>query len=199
MDSEETLARYRTKRHFHRSTEPTGGQQGASVTPIFVVQHHHSSTHHYDFRLEIDGVLKSWAVPKGPSLNPANKRLAIPTEDHPLQYASFEGIIPPGEYGAGTVLLWDSGIYSNLKEIDGVPLAMAEAYRRGHLVFELKGKKLKGSFGLIRTGKDGDKRWLLIKKTDSKAIDYDVLTTNPLSVISGKTMEQIEKESAAIG
>ena len=193
MDADDSLTDYHAKRHFQHTSEPAGGQQKASKIPVFIVQQHHYSTHHYDFRLEIDGTLKSWAVPKGPSVNPSTKRLAVPTEDHPLEYASFEGIIPHGEYGAGTVLLWDSGNYQNLKEINGEPLHMIEAYLQGHLTFKLNGKKLKGGFGLIRTGKEKDKRWLLIKKTDSEAAEGDILVTKPLSVASGKTIEQIEK------
>lgn len=125
--------------------------------PIFVVHEHHAKHLHFDFRLEIGGVLKSWAVPKGPSMNPADKRLAIMVEDHPLEYSSFEGIIPEGQYGAGTVVIWDSGTY---KLIGG-------SIDSGRLEFELNGKKLNGVFMLVKMkGKDKDKEWLLMKKKE---------------------------------
>ncbi len=134
MAKKEQLGEYRTKRDFARTPEPTGnGPQTAGEAPIFVVQKHAARTLHYDFRLEIDGVLKSWAVPKGPSLDPKEKRLAVPTEDHPLEYADFEGVIPEGEYGAGTVLVWDIGSFRNLTAKKGKPVSLADAVAHGHL------------------------------------------------------------------
>src|SRR5262245_44050563 len=157
------LQTYRAKRNFAITPEPQG-RQGARATDAlsFVVQKHAASHLHYDFRLELDGVLLSWAVPRGPSLDPADKRLAVHVEDHPLEYGEFEGIIPEKQYGAGTVMLWDTGTW--------IPKGdAAEAYSKGHLKFELRGSKLRGDWTLVRTrgsqygGKTGDKAWLLIK------------------------------------
>jgi bifunctional non-homologous end joining protein LigD len=128
----------------------------------FVVQEHHAKQLHYDFRLEIDGVLKSWAIPKGPSLNPADKRLAVMVDDHELDYFDFEGIIPEGQYGSGAVVIWDSGIYSLLEGEDPV-----KALERGKIVMELQGKILKGGFTLVKMKGRGEKNWLLIKKKDN--------------------------------
>ena len=127
----------------------------------FVVQEHHARQLHYDFRLEIAGVLKSWAIPKGPSLNPADKRLAVMVDDHPLEYYDFEGIIPEGQYGTGAVVVWDLGAYSLLEEDDPV-----RALERGKIVMELYGKILKGGFTLVKMKGRGEKNWLLIKKKD---------------------------------
>jgi DNA ligase D-like protein (predicted 3'-phosphoesterase) len=121
---------------------------------------------HYDFRLEVEGVLKSWAVPKGPSLNPKDKRLAVPTEDHPLEYADFEGVIPEGEYGAGTVMVWDIGIFRNITEKKGQPVPLAEAVPHGHVKVWLEGKKLRGGFALTRFKKSPEEAWLLVKADD---------------------------------
>lgn len=141
-------------------TEKTGSGAGE---PVFVVQKHYATHLHYDFRLEVDGVLKSWAVPKGPSMDPHDKRLAVMVEDHPLVYAAFEGIIPEGDYGAGTVEIWDKGTYTPAAEHSD----MAKALDEGLLEFTLHGKKLRGAFALVHTHMDGkDKNWLLIKKKD---------------------------------
>ena len=154
----------------------------------FVVQKHDARRLHYDFRLRIGDVLKSWAVPKGPSMNPKDKRLAVITEDHALSYGSFEGVIPEGEYGAGKVLLWDRGTYKMLPgKNDKVPTPK-QAFRSGHFSFELKGKKLKGAFSLVKFR--GDKDWLLIKKKDDHATSKDILK-EAKSVKSGKTLKQI--------
>jgi DNA ligase D-like protein (predicted 3'-phosphoesterase) len=167
---EDLLKAYREKRDFGRTSEPppVAGKRH-SPNPIFVVQEHQASSLHYDFRLEIGGALKSWAVPKGPSTDPKTKRLAVPTEDHPVEYANFEGVIPEGEYGAGTVLVWDTGTYRNLTNKDGEEVPTERAFEAGHITFWLEGKKLKGGYALTRTGKGKDERWLLVKKNDEHA------------------------------
>lgn len=165
---------YRSKRDFHVTREPEGNGTSDPQAPVFVVQRHHASRLHYDFRLEAEGVLKSWAVPKGPSLDPNCKRLAVPTEDHPLSYADFEGEIPKGEYGGGQVVLWDRGTWKC--EGDSV-----EQLKRGKLSFELEGHKLRGGFSLIRM-KDGN--WLLRKRNDQAADpDVDIVNDRPESVL----------------
>ena len=158
------LKTYREKRDFSLTTEPPGGSS-APGGGIFVVQKHSSRSLHYDLRLEVDGVLKSWAVPKGPSLDPRDKRLAIETEDHPLEYASFEGTIPQGQYGAGTVVVWDSGSYLNMTQKEGKEISMREALHSGHAAFRLKGKKLIGGYALTRTKRG----WILVKMKDDMA------------------------------
>ncbi len=166
-----SLSKYNTKRDFKVTPEPSGKEEKASGKQlIFTVQRHHASHLHYDFRLELNGVLKSWAVPKGPSLNPADKRLAMMVEDHPLSYALFEGDIPEGNYGAGHVDVWDHGTYQPIDE-DGeaiTPAAFAKDLKSGSIKFALKGKKLKGEFALVNMKKD-EKTWLLIKHKDKYA------------------------------
>lgn len=167
--------------------EPSGGKPEDG--PIFVVQKHDARNLHYDFRLEIHGVLKSWAVPKGPSLDSSVKRLAIPTEDHPMDYARFEGTIPEGNYGAGPVIVWDTGKVENLKEGKN----LQQSYDDGHITVRLHGKKLNGGFSLVRTSRDGN--WLLMKIDDEHAdARRNPLSTEPESVISGKTIEEMEEE-----
>jgi bifunctional non-homologous end joining protein LigD len=166
------LETYRAKRDFHRSPEPAGRVQKGHRQPVFVIQEHHASRLHYDFRLEVDGVLKSWAVPKEPSLDPVQKRLAVQVEDHPLEYAAFEGSIPEGQYGAGNVSIWDHGTYDNLLEDKPEPLTMSEGIDAGRLEFGLHGERLQGRFALIRMQgrKQGKKQnWLLIKMKDEFA------------------------------
>lgn len=183
---------YHERRDFARTPEPRGGKRRAGQQPIFVIQEHAASTHHFDFRLEVDGALASWAVPKGPSTDPRVKRLAVPTEDHPLDYADFEGVIPEGEYGGGTVLVWDRGAYDNLTEKDGEPVPMAEAIREGHVAFRLHGQKLQGGWALHRTGSGSDANWLLIKMRDEAAdARRRPTSTQPRSVKSGRTLAEI--------
>jgi len=169
------LTEYKRKRDFATTPEPRARVSKSRRKPLFVVQEHHASRLHYDFRLEADGVLKSWAVPKKPTLNPSIKRLAVHVEDHPVEYARFSGEIPKGEYGAGKVEIWDKGTYENLLADKPQPETVTEAIKHGHVEVRLKGKKLKGSFALVRmdgsgkpTGKPSDKKknWLLIKMKD---------------------------------
>ncbi|MBS0185378.1 MAG: DNA ligase [Proteobacteria bacterium] len=157
--------------------------------PFFIIQKHKASHLHYDFRLYVNGVLKSWALPKGPTLNPNLKRLAISTEDHLLSYANFEGIIPHHHYGGGIVLMWDQGPYKNITFKNGQNISMKEALQEGHILFQLKGQKLKGNFILQRLQEE---KWLLIKKQDEYASQADILNEFPASVISHKTIEDFE-------
>lgn len=196
MASDDALQRYRQKRDFGRTAEPAGGERRKSAAPIFVIQKHAARRLHYDFRLEIDGTLKSWAVPKGPSTNPKDKRLAVPTEDHPLEYADFEGTIPEGEYGAGTVLVWDRGTFRNLTEKKGQPIPLAQALEHGHLTIWLEGQKLRGAYALTRFKKGQDESWLLVKKDDAEAdASQDILTSRPESALSGRTLEEVAAAS----
>ncbi|KKP35858.1 MAG: ligase D, 3'-phosphoesterase domain protein [candidate division TM6 bacterium GW2011_GWF2_32_72] len=160
--------------------------------PIFVIQKHDATTLHYDFRLEIDGVLKSWAVPKGPSTDPSQKHLAIMTEDHKMSWAKFEGIIPEGEYGAGTVMIWDYGTYKNIKEKDGKLVPMEQCLENGRIEIWLDGEKLKGSYALIRM--QDNKNWLLIKMKDEFTdIPKNPIKNLPNSAKSGKSLSEITK------
>ncbi len=194
MPKKDSLKNYREKRDFRRASEPSGGKKRSSDRPIFVVQKHDASRLHYDFRLEVEGVLKSWAVPKGPSTDPRDKRLAVPTEDHPLDYADFEGVIPEGQYGAGTVLVWDTGAYRNLKEKGGKPVPMAQAVEDGHVTVWLEGKKLRGGYALTRFKKGKDESWLLVKMNDEEAdARRNPVNTQPESVLGGRTLEEIAK------
>jgi len=189
----EPLQSYHSKRDFSLTSEPRGevDSEGAiRKDPIFVVQKHSARRLHYDFRLEDGGVLRSWAVPKGPSTDPKQKRLAIQVEDHPLEYARFEGTIPAGQYGAGTVIIWDTGTYRNLTEKDGRIVPIDAALKSGHVAFQLMGEKLKGGFALTRTGRG----WILVKMRDEEAdSSQDILEAATASVFSGKTIEEIEK------
>lgn len=186
-----TLKKYRKKRNFQKTPEPQGKGDASSSERLFVIQKHAATQLHYDLRLELDGVLKSWALPKGPSLNPGERRLAVHVEDHPIEYGSFEGIIPKEEYGGGTVMLWDTGTWIPA----GDP---REDYRKGRLHFEIHGKKLKGSWRLFKIGgknsSDNGKNWLLIKSKDLYA-DNDpenrFLVEKSRSVSTGRTMEEI--------
>jgi DNA ligase D-like protein (predicted 3'-phosphoesterase) len=193
--AKKNLKAYHGKRDFRHTPEPPGGGRRASQEPIFVIQKHDASHLHYDFRLEVNGVLKSWAIPKGPSTDPQEKRLAVPTEDHPLEYAAFEGVIPAGEYGAGTVLVWDTGVFRNLTEKKGVPIPLAQAVEHGHLKVWLEGVKLRGGYALTRFKTGKDEAWLLVKTEDEEADpSRDPVRTEPSSVVSGRTLEEIAGE-----
>ncbi|GAA1952566.1 DNA polymerase ligase N-terminal domain-containing protein [Amycolatopsis minnesotensis] len=184
--AKDELGPYRSKRDPKRTPEPQGSTRLAGSR--FVVQRHDASSLHFDFRLEIDGVLVSWSVPKGPSLDPDEKRLAIRTEDHPLDYVDFEGVIPAGEYGGGTVIVWDTGTFSHLG--DGSP---CDALRDGHLRVKLDGTKVSGAFSLVKTRYSGrQEQWLLIKKDDGGADRRrKPAKTRPESVLSGDTNEDL--------
>lgn len=190
------LRKYRDRRDFRVSPEPAGdaGRARGSDNPIFVIQQHAARSMHFDFRLEVDGALASWAVPKGPSTNPADKRLAVRTEDHPLDYADFEGVIPEGEYGAGRVIVWDAGPYRNLKrDDDGNEIPLADALEQGQAEVWLEGRKLRGGYALVHTKSGGDARnWLLVKMDDEGAdARRNPVSTQPESVLSGKTVDEI--------
>ena len=193
----DALARYNAKRDFAGTPEPAGKLSGSGGSRIFVVQEHHASHLHYDFRLELDGTLKSWAVPKGPSLDPQVKRMAVQVEDHPVSYAGFEGTIPDKHYGAGTVIVWDAGTWQ--AEGDA-----AAAYAKGRIKFTLAGHKLRGHWNLVRMKpREGERSpsWLLIKEKDAEAhpeADFDVLKERPGSVLKKKAAKPRDKRPAAI-
>ena len=200
MTRKKSLGEYRSKRDFHKTPEPPG-DNGASAQRkrIFVIQKHDASKLHYDLRIEVDGVLMSWVVPKGPSTDPREKRLALPTEDHPLDYADFEGVIAEGEYGGGSVMVWDAGRYRNLKtDDDGNEIDMRQCVDGGHVEISLYGKKLRGGYALIRTdGKsEPEPRWLLIKMKDDQAdARRNPTSTENKSVLTNRTMKQIATEA----
>jgi bifunctional non-homologous end joining protein LigD len=183
------LAEYTRKRRFNVTPEPAGKPGRTRKKALeFVVQKHRASRLHYDFRLEHDGVMLSWAVPKGPSLDPANKRFAMQTEDHPIEYNQFEGVIPEGEYGGGTVMIWDRGTWE--PEVKDVDAALA----KGDLKFTLHGKKLRGSWVLVRMR---PRQWLLIKHRDNEASTDDVTTAKPCSAVSRRTLAGIARRAGA--
>lgn len=169
-----SLTKYKQKRKFNDTPEPEGKITKHADKLIFVIQRHHASHLHYDFRLELNGTLKSWAVPKGPSLNPKDKRLAMMVEDHPIEYAKFEGDIPEGNYGAGHVDIWDKGTYEPIDEKGNVisPKDFTKNLYSGSIKFRMKGRKLKGEFALVNLKKD-EKSWLLIKHKDNYATDEE--------------------------
>ncbi|RYE51001.1 MAG: ATP-dependent DNA ligase, partial [Hyphomicrobiales bacterium] len=183
------LETYQSMRDFKATPEPKGRKRASKGDPVFVIQKHAATRLHYDLRLEMDGVLRSWAVTRGPSLVPGEKRLSVHVEDHPMDYGDFEGTIPTGQYGAGTVIVWDRGTWSPVFDA-------AKGYAKGHLEFELKGEKLTGRWHLIRMrGKAKEKRenWLLIKGEDASARDEaatDTLEERPESVKTGRTIEE---------
>jgi bifunctional non-homologous end joining protein LigD len=189
-----SLAKYREKRDFTNTSEPAGeskSKRAGKKELIFVVQKHRATQLHYDFRLEFAGVLLSWAVPKGPSLDPSTKRLAMQVEDHPIDYASFEGVIPEGQYGGGTVMVWDRGTWA--PESGDIEAAL----KKGDLKFNLQGEKLHGSWVLVRTrgfGSKADKSWLLIKHRDRFASTKDIAAEKPRSVVSNRLLGEIAGE-----
>ena len=187
-----SLVEYKKKRSFNKTPEPTGGK-GSGKKLHFVIQKHAASRLHYDFRLEMEGVLKSWAVPKGPSTNPSDKRLAMLVEDHPFDYKDFEGNIPEGNYGAGTVIIWDEGTYEPLEEVKGKAAQekiLLKGFHAGSLKFRLHGEKLKGEFVLVKTPRRADNAWLLIKHRDEHASQEDITELDE-SVKSGMTLEEV--------
>jgi DNA ligase D-like protein (predicted 3'-phosphoesterase) len=164
--------------------------------PIFVIQKHDATNLHYDFRLEIDSTLKSWVIPKGPSTDPSEKRLAVPVEDHPLEYAEFEGVIPEDQYGAGTVMIWDRGNYRNLKKSENRELPVEKSYEKGRIEVFLEGEKISGGYALFKTNSK-DENWLLVKMDD----DYADARRNPVSTEnrsakSGRTLQEITEQES---
>jgi len=192
-----SLGPYKAKRHFGKTPEPRARRRRSKDRHLFVVQKHRARQLHYDFRLEADGVLKSWSLPKGPSLDPAVKRFAVAVEDHPVDYTTFEGVIPDGEYGAGTVMVWDRGRFGTEDDTD-----VAAARRQGRLQFTLEGEKLKGSWNLVRMRGNS---WLLVKRRDGFASKKDVTAAAPASVASRRLLRDIatdeggDVEKAATG
>ena len=204
--SRSSLDTYRRKRDFRKTSEPA--KTPARRAPVrtrarpvalrrFVIQKHAATRLHFDFRLQVGRVLKSWAVPKGPSIDPHDRRLAVEVEDHPLAYGDFEGTIPKGEYGGGTVMLWDTGMYRNMSEENGAPIPMTRALEKGHATIWLEGSKLRGGWTLVRTGRPDPKNWLLIKLADEEADDgVQPVDTLDRSARSGRTMKEIAQDGA---
>jgi DNA ligase D-like protein (predicted 3'-phosphoesterase) len=196
---DDRLRTYRDRRDFGRTGEPSGEATAPGDRLRFVVQIHDARRMHFDFRLQVDDVLKSWSVPKGPSTDPGDKRLAVPTEDHPLAYEDFEGVIPKGEYGGGTVIVWDHGWYEPLShDRRGRPVGFGESLERGHATFRLHGSKLHGEYALTRfRGRDGEDAWLLGKKGAGRSDGHG--TPDPRrarSVRSGRTLAQVAADAA---
>ncbi|MGW0734848.1 DNA polymerase ligase N-terminal domain-containing protein [Streptomyces sp. NPDC002851] len=210
MKGEGGLSAYRRKRDFERTREPPGDEgagpsAAAGREPVFVVQIHDASTLHFDFRLEVDGVLKSWSIPKGPSTDPHDKRLAMPTEDHPMEYREFEGVIPEGDYGGGTVIVWDEGTYRPLppKKRKDRDASFAERLANGHVTFWMDGKKLHGGYGLTRfrtQESEGRESWLLVKENDERAGQRGAPDPRRArSARSGRTLRQVAAEEGDEG
>ncbi|MFJ8137842.1 DNA polymerase ligase N-terminal domain-containing protein [Streptomyces sp. NPDC096013] len=203
MTDKDPLRTYHGKRDFGRTAEPRGRSGGSGAEPRFVVQIHDASTMHFDFRLQVGDVLKSWSVPKGPSADPGDKRLAVPTEDHPLEYEEFEGVIPEGEYGGGTVIVWDHGTYRpQSHDRQGRPVPFDEALDHGHVTFRLHGSKLHGEYALTRfrggAGGGKDEAWLLVKTKEQSSRTAARATPDPRrarSVRSGRTLHQVAAEA----
>ena len=201
-----SLAEYERKRDFSKTREPAAKpkkgarKRGAGPKrrhPRFTIQKHAATSLHYDLRLEVGGVLASWAVPKGPSLDPRDKRLAMRTEDHPMEYLEFEGVIPKGEYGGGPVIVWDRGVYENISHTrSGKELTIEEALEKGDIKVFLLGEKIRGPYALVRTSDPGEReQWLLIKKKGEGADARRRPTSSqPESVLSGRTIEQVLAE-----
>ena len=192
----ERLRDYHGKRNFGRTGEPEGRDGPAGREPRFVVQIHDASTMHFDFRLQVGDVLKSWSIPKGPSDLPKDKRLAVPTEDHPLEYEEFEGVIPAGEYGGGTVIVWDHGTYEPLShDRRGDPVDFAESLERGHATFRLHGTKLRGEYALTRFRENN---WLLVRTAKGPSRGHG--TPDPRrarSARTGRTLAQVAVHGAS--
>lgn len=196
-----SLTKYKQKRNFSKTSEPEGKKEGSKGALKFVIQRHAATRLHYDFRLEMEGVLKSWAVPKGPSLNPKDKRLAMMVEDHPFSYRTFEGVIPAGNYGAGVVEIWDEGTYEHIEDHNkktGEKKLLSDLHK-GSLKFILHGKKLKGEFALVKIKNSDDNSWLLIKHRDEFAVDDDFNAeelTNPKSKVTAAVEAKAAKKSS---
>jgi DNA ligase D-like protein (predicted 3'-phosphoesterase) len=197
------LAPYRSRRDLGKTPEPseegTRPKLAKAGSPLFVIQQHRARTEHYDFRLEVEGVLRSWALPKGPSTDPAEKRLAVATEDHPVDYADFEGSIPEDEYGGGTVIVWDAGPYRNLSTDDNDgDLPLSEALERGQAEVWLEGTKVRGGYALVHSKMRGDeKNWLMVKMKDDEAdARRNPVSTEPESVLSGRTIEEVAEKAS---
>jgi len=190
---------YAAKRDLGRTPEPDGASAGGGERPRFVIHEHHASTLHYDLRLEVGGVLASWAVPKGSSTDPRERRLAIRVEDHPLDHADFEGVIPQGRYGAGPVIVWDAGFYrdAGLGEGGDDPPDVASQLEQGHVEVWLEGHMLRGGYALTRTAMgDDDDKWLLVKLDDEGAdARRDPTSTEPRSVKSGRTLDEVRAQA----
>jgi bifunctional non-homologous end joining protein LigD len=180
------LERYARKRRFDSTPEPAGGDFSAAGSRVFCVQRHHARRLHYDLRIEVGGTLKSWAVPQGPTLDPSVKRLAVMVEDHPLEYASFEGTIPKGNYGAGSMMLWDRGRVEVLGEMPA-----EDQLARGDFKFALHGEKVRGQFALVRMKTDKGNEWLLLKKKDEAAQAGWDIERHAWSVLTGRTQDEI--------
>jgi bifunctional non-homologous end joining protein LigD len=193
MATKKALEKYQKMRDFGETPEPSGRRTTRrGKEPIFVIQKHAASHLHYDFRLEMEGVLKSWAVPKGPSYDPAVKRLAMMTEDHPYDYAKFEGVIPEGNYGAGNVIIWDEGTWTLLEPGDDP----VKAVERGKLTFSMRGKKMRGEWALVRLARGKSSKgneWLLLKHRDQYANEeIDITAVAPRSVVSDRTVDDVD-------
>ncbi|MDR9363966.1 MAG: DNA polymerase ligase N-terminal domain-containing protein [Balneolaceae bacterium] len=189
---------YMEKREPDETPEPVSfdKQKANGNEPIFVIQKHDATNLHYDFRLEIDGTLKSWVIPKGPLTDPSERRLAVPVEDHPIEYAEFEGVIPKDQYGAGTVMIWDRGTYRNLKKSENRELTVEKSYDKGQIEVFLEGEKISGGYALFKTNSK-DENWLLVKMDDEYAdARRNPLSTENKSVKSGRTLQEIAKQES---
>jgi len=195
-----SLRTYRSRRDFARSPQPRGEASALwkrDGNPIFVIHQHRATTLHFDLRLEVDGALASWAVPKGPSTDPSEKRLAVRVEDHPLDYADFEGVIPADSYGAGPVIVWDAGPYRSLRtDAGGVALPLAHCLGEGKIEVWLEGRKLRGGYALLHARLGGDERHWLLRKLDDEGADArrKPASTEPRSVLTGRTLEEVAAE-----
>lgn len=199
-DDTADLERYHQKRNFARTPEPFGGHTPSGDEPVFVIQKHAATRLHYDLRLEVDGVLKSWSVPRGPSSDPRDRRLAVMTEDHPLEYGDFEGVIPRGQYGAGPVIVWDHGVYRNVTGDPDRPTPMAQAIDEGKVEVVFEGARIRGGYAMIRMHRTDDERedWLLIKLKDEHAGSLpEDLEDAPESVLTGRTVKDLKPPAKA--